>query len=51
MAWLSSLDNAAKRTHPIWHGLYLVVKWSLAAMGGLAVARLMLDRVGIWPLY
>jgi hypothetical protein len=51
MTWLANLDAKAKRWPvPAYIG-YLGVKWYLVAVGALALAGVLADRVGIWSLY
>lgn len=51
MAWLAKLDARANRWPEIWQGLYALIKWSLAGLGGFCLIRMWLDRIGAWSLY
>ncbi len=51
MAWLERLDARAAYWPTPTRWLYTGVKWYLVALGGFALARVFLDRVGIWSLY
>lgn len=51
MAWLARLDaRAAKWPKPV-HWSYIGLKWYLASVGGIALLRVYLDRIGMWPFY
>jgi hypothetical protein len=51
MAWLAHLDAKTRDWPPVAKGLYVVMKWALAALGAFALSRVLLDRIGVWSLY
>jgi len=50
MAWLARLDSRTAQWPPLFRSLYLLVKWSLIALGAFLLFRTYLDRLGIWRI-
>lgn len=51
MAWLAKLDAKAQRWPPPALWAYTAVKATLIVIGALALGRMLLDKVGIWPYF
>jgi hypothetical protein len=51
MAWLAKLDARAQLWPTPGRWAYLGLKWYLVLVGGMALGRVFLDRIGIWPFF
>lgn len=51
MSWIARLDARAARWPLPARWAYRGLKWYLVALGGFAVIRLALDRIGVWSIY
>jgi len=51
MAWLARLDAtiATKPAPVVW--LYTAIKAALIVIGAIALGRVWLDKLGIWPYF
>lgn len=51
MAWLMKLDTRARGWPAPFVWAYTALKAILIVVGALALGRMLLDRVGIWPYF
>jgi len=51
MSWMAGFDARAATWSRPARVAYLVAKWSLIAIGALALGGVWADRLGIWSLY
>lgn len=49
MAWLERLETRSRAWPAPLRWLYLGVKWYLVFIGALALGRVYLEHVGLWP--
>lgn len=51
MAWLAKLDARAARWPKPAFWTYFLLKWYLVLLGGFALIRVNLDKIGVWPFF
>jgi hypothetical protein len=49
MAWLARLDSRAKTWPAPLQWVYVAIKAYLIVAGAIALGRVFLDRIGVWP--